>query len=450
MEKVNNFLFDFVSAVQAGKIYCVEHPSFKEFVDRSFILLKEILKARKELVLGIVDEELACEGEIFFEVSRKLKPFLIYLRERGIERMSFLPDVRREELDSFISYLARPRGQVRGEIQEYLSLRGVKHITAGRILVPSSERREKEKPADVVVHYDTSLDALTQSIEKMVKEEDISLLDLKFNVLNMMDNLLGIHRELMNLISVKKKDLLTFCHLLNTSILAMYVSTKMGYSREDVLEIGTAALFHDIGKTTISRKIIKKDEALAKDEFTVMKKHTVKGAGLLLRYADTLGLLPAVVAFEHHLRYDLKGYPWLSYPIRPHFASLLVSVCDVYDALSQRRAYKRDFPPPKIYGIMAKERGALFDPELLDLFFRFIGVWPVGTVVALNDGRVAVVRGVNEEDIFRPRVEVVSPPEEREFIDLKETKKDLEIQNALDPFGEGKEYLEHLNRDGEI
>jgi HD-GYP domain-containing protein (c-di-GMP phosphodiesterase class II) len=150
--------------------------------------------------------------------------------------------------------------------------------------------------------------------------------------------------------------------------------------------------------------------------------------------------LPVLVAFEHHMRYDLKGYPKVDVPYTLHVASRIVAICDVYDALAQRRSYKTDYPPEVIYKIMMKERGSAFDPELLDDFFRIIGVWPVGSLVSLTDGRIAVVRQENEAEIFRPKVEAVHPREKREMIDLN-TRKDMGIERSLNPFSEGKAYL---------
>ena len=79
---------DFTSAIQAGKIYSAEHPRFKEFAEKSFQSLQEIFEDREELAVGVVEGEVACGKEIFFDLSQKLKPLLVYLEERGIERFS--------------------------------------------------------------------------------------------------------------------------------------------------------------------------------------------------------------------------------------------------------------------------------------------------------------------------------------------------------------------------
>jgi putative nucleotidyltransferase with HDIG domain len=294
-----------------------------------------------------------------------------------------------------------------------------------------------------VKQYEGSIQTVQNSLNQVLNEEEIDYLDLRFNIFNVMENFMGRHQELLNLVSVKERDLITFMHLLNVSLLSMFMASKLGFAKDDVLDIGIAALYHDIGKLSISLKILQKRGKLADQEFTRMKDHTLLGTKILSRYKESLGILPIVVAFEHHLRFDLKGYPKAAFPQRPHVASLIISMCDVYDALAQKRTYKKDYPPDKIHELMEKERGKLFDPHLLDRFFQFIGVWPVGTLVRLNDRSTAVVRETSEQDIFNPRVEVLSPRKKRGVIDLREAS-DLHITKSLNPLNEGKEYLDMI------
>jgi putative nucleotidyltransferase with HDIG domain len=442
-DKVKTSLLYFMNAVQASKLYSEDHPKFEEFVSRLFAILDEILGTRKELIFGIVDHEVAWEDEIFFDMSHKLRGLINFLEESGIQRVVFQQGLREDELRSFLVFLTRTKRQEQIDEDEYFTLHGIQNIRAGKLKsqvhVESAEKRAEE----TVKQYESSLQMVTNSMNQALNEEEIDYLDLRFNILNVMENFMGRHQELLNLVSVKKRDLITFMHLLNVSLLSMFVASKLGFAKDDVLDIGIAALYHDIGKLSISLKILQKNGKLADQEFTRMKDHTLLGTRILYQYKDTLGILPIVVAFEHHLRYDLKGYPKAAFPQRPHVASLIVSMCDVYDALAQKRTYKKDYPPDKIYELMVQERGKLFDPQLLDRFFHFIGVWPMGTLVKLNDKSVAVVRETNEQDIFNPRVEVLSPQKKRGHIDLREAG-DLRITRALNPLGDGKKYLDMI------
>ena len=429
-----------MNAVQAGKLYTEGHPKSQEFINRLYEILTDILSTRKEFVLGIVDSELAWEDEIFFELSNKLRGLINFLEESHIQRVVFQQGLREDELSSFINFLARTKRQDQIDEKEYFSLHGIQNIRAGRLksLVQVEDREDLRE--ETTKQYGNSIDFVSGSINTVLNKEEIDFLDLRFNILNIMENFMGRHQELLNLVTVKQRDLSTFMHLLNVSLLSMYIASKLGFTKEDTLDIGIAALYHDIGKLSISLKILKKKGKLEEKEFARMKDHTLLGTRILYKYKDALGILPIVVSFEHHLRYDLMGYPKVAFPQKPHVASLIVSMCDVYDALAQKRTYKKDFPPDKIYELMIKEKGKLFDPQLLDRFFQYIGVWPVGTLVRLSDKSIAVVREINEKDIFKPVVEVLSPPKKQAKIDLSEVKS-FSISKALNPQGDGKRFL---------
>lgn len=205
-----------------------------------------------------------------------------------------------------------------------------------------------------------------------------------------------------------------------------------------VLRSVSRPFFHDIGKVYVSRKIIKKADKLTDVEFSAVKSHTVLGAEILLNYVETLGILPVVVAFEHHLKYNLQGYPKVPFLQPLHMASLIVTICDVYDALTQRRSYKRDYPPEMIYEIMLRERGALFDPDLFDKFFLIMGVWPVGTIVRLTDQSVGIVRREGTTSIFTPVVDIVYPKKLPDLVDIATAK--IKIEKSLNPLTEGKDF----------
>ncbi|MBM3249940.1 MAG: HD domain-containing protein [Candidatus Omnitrophica bacterium] len=442
-EKIESAFRDLISALQVARLYPDWHPQFKKSVEKAYSSIREVLEEKKELVIGIVGEELAFEKEIFFDLSRNVRPAILYLKQRGIERIEILREFNQEELSEFISFLVAPKEELKKEAQEELALRGVKNISAGKIRVSSGTAADiqVEKAISHLSIYEESLKTVGESLEAILNEKEIDRLGLQLAVTGVMENLLGRYQELLNFATLKRYDLKTFSHLLNVSILSMYFSSRLGFAKDEMLDVGIAALFHDIGKSYISRKVIRKPGRLTEEEFTVIKSHALLGAEIMLKYTGSLGILPVVVCFEHHIKYDLSGYPKTHFYGRPHIASLVVSTCDYYDALSQRRGYKADYPPEIVYGMMQREKGATFDPVLLDEFFKLIGVWPVGTLVALSDGRIGVVREENDDDPFRPTIEVIAPADKRERIDLKGQKDGLKIEHSLNPLTEGKDYL---------
>ncbi|MFA5150879.1 MAG: HD domain-containing phosphohydrolase, partial [Candidatus Omnitrophota bacterium] len=358
--------------------------------------------------------------------------------------ISFGRDLEKEELYKFIGFLTRPKEETKGRSADLLALAGIRNIAIGKVRSSpaAASSGPKQQPLDLTDVYQESLEEVSLPLAKIMNREAIDGLSLKLTLNNIIENLGIYYQQLLKLVTLKRYDLGTFTHLLNVSILSIYFSSKLGFSKDVVMDIGLSALFHDIGKLYISRKTIRKPGALSDLEFAQMESHTVLGAKLLMQYVETIGIMPIVVSFEHHLRYDLSGYPRFPYKNKQHIASAIVSICDVYDALSQRRTYKTDYPSDMIYNLMLRGSGTTFEPGLLDIFFKAIGVWPRGTLVALSDERVAVVIDENEDDIFLPVIRVIHPQGQEEVINLRENN-DIKIDRYLSPWTEGKEFL-HL------
>lgn len=441
-ERIEEAMRGLLACLQVVKLYTAKHPLFAKTLDKAYLSLSEAMQQGEELVLGIVGEELVFEKEILFDLSKNIRPALVYLKDRGIEKIVFSRGFSKAELEKFVVFLSAPKDDSELGPKERLQLSGVKNIRVDKInsepMIVSLPQGQIDRIASV---YNSSMEKAINTVSELLDAKSIDHLALKFTMNNLMDNLDKLPKEFLKLISIKRHDVATYAHILNVSILAMYFSSKMGFTKEDVLDIGVAGLFHDIGKLYISHKILGKPERLTEEEFNTIRSHTLLGAEILLNYQESLGILPVVVSFEHHLRYDLQGYPKLPHLKKPHLASLVVAICDVYDALYQRRGYKTDYSPDVIYNIMSREKGTAFEPELLDKFFKAVGVWPIGSIVALSDGRIAVVRDQNEADIFLPKVEVISPADKKEFIDLKHDGSGLKIERFLSPWKEGKEFL---------
>jgi HD-GYP domain-containing protein (c-di-GMP phosphodiesterase class II) len=442
-DKVKLCFIYLLNAIQAGKIYTENHPTFSEFVGKLHDAVQAVLLVKKELILGIVSGELAWEDDIFFDVTKKLGTLVDFLKEARIERIIFQQGLRFEELSAFISFLAHIKKMDKVDEQEYFSRHGITNIRAGRIRTLTPVEDPEEKAKEIMRKYENSVGTVSNSINVVLDEKDLNYLDLRFNVLNCMEDFMGKHQELVSLMAVKQKDVLTFVHLMNVALLTMFFASKLEFGKDDVLDLGIAALYHDIGKLYVSTKILQKKTTLAETEFIQMKDHPLLGVKILNNYTETLGILPLVVALEHHVRHDLTGYPKLAYPQKPHVASMMVSICDVYDALALKRTYKKDYPPNKIHDLMMTNKGKIFEPELLDKFFQGIGVWPVGAIVSLSDESVAVVREINEEDAFKPKVEVIAPESKKEMINLAKTKT-VYITETMNPKGKGKDYLRYL------
>jgi putative nucleotidyltransferase with HDIG domain len=444
MEKIENSFKELLASLQTAKLYGPTHPITKTSVEKAYLSLRDVLAEKAELVLGIIGDELAFEKEIFFDLSKFLRQMILYLKDRGIERIAFNRGLELEELYKFIEFLTLSKEETKGDPQELLKASGVRNIFIGKVKASSVSGSDSGvKVPDLTNLYQASLDKISPSLTKIMESEAVDGAGLKLAIDNIASNLGSYFEQLFKLATLKRYDTGTFTHLLNVSILSMHFSSKLGFSKDVVMDIGLSALFHDIGKLHISRKTIRKPGQLSAQEFSQMESHTVLGAKLLMQYVDTIGIMPVVICYEHHLRYDLSGYPRMPLKTKQHMASSIVSICDVYDALSQRRSYKTDYPPDMIHSLMMRGSGTTFDPELLSAFFKILGVWPIGSIVALSDQRVAVVVEENTDNMFLPRVKIIAPEHTGQVVDLKEVKDSIKIERYLSPWSEGKEFL-HL------
>ncbi|MFA5350931.1 MAG: HD domain-containing phosphohydrolase [Candidatus Omnitrophota bacterium] len=440
LAKVEKAFKELLTCLQTAKMYGTMHPMFQKSLDKAYAAFEDVLAQRQEMVIGIVGDELAFEKEILFDLGKLLRSAILYLKERNIERLAFYSGLSKEELGKFVGLLAGPKEDFKTDPQVLLVHIGVQNISIGKLKVDG--RKENDILAGNQLElYNSSIDRVSQVLSSVLNSEKIDPLGLKFSLNNIIDSLGTQRQELLKLATVKRYDAEIYVHMLNVSIFAMYFASRLGFEKNDILDIGVAALFHDIGKLYISRKTLHKPDKLSEQEFNRIKSHTVLGAEFMFEYVDSLGILPVVVSFEHHLKYDSSGYPRMPLLRKQHIVSSIVAICDVYDALSQRRGYKQDYSPDVVYNIMNKDRGSAFDPELLDKFFRFMGFWPVGSVVALNDGSIALVKDENESDIRRPKVEIVFPKDKRRLVDLIQDNS-LSIERYLNPWKEGREYLQ--------
>ncbi len=442
---IQEFLRQLISILQVAKMYTTDHPRFESLLPELYAVLDKVIAEQSELRFGIVGDELVFGQEVFFELSKNIRQELAYLKKKGIEKIVFLKGVSQEELKVFVATLVlTEEGK---DLNEQLRKGGVTHIILGKISAGSQQSTQAAKVAMPKVEelVDSSVKSVEDSLQTLLDGRSLDADQLRKTITNVMENLMGQYHELLKLTAMRKYDTLTYLHLLDVAILSMFFASKLGFSKEDVLDIGIAGLFHDIGKVHISRKITSKEGGLTTEEFAKMKSHAILGSELLLRYIDSLGILPVVVAFEHHLKYDGSGYPKLKFFKKQNIASSIVSICDVYDALTQRRSYKRDYPPNMVYGIMNRERGTSFSPELLDEFFKLIGIWPKGTIVKLDNDYIGVVTAINPDDIASPTVKILSPADKRgESADLARLKGQLMIIESLNPMAEGKQYLQYI------
>jgi HD-GYP domain-containing protein (c-di-GMP phosphodiesterase class II) len=212
-------------------------------------------------------------------------------------------------------------------------------------------------------------------------------------------------------------------HAANVALLAIALGRKVGVGKVDLGDLGVAAVFHDIGLRACPAELLEKGGALDSTERAIINQHPIQSVEFLLgeRRFTKSALSRIIVAFEHHRTTSGTGYPPGSR--KPDLFSRIVSVADVYDALTTRRPWRKAFRPDVALGMMLRDSGQRFDPALLSAFVNLVGLYPIGTLVRLDTGEMGVVvqGGGEGKRVSRPIVLLLDEKHERaQTVDLLE------------------------------
>jgi putative nucleotidyltransferase with HDIG domain len=254
--------------------------------------------------------------------------------------------------------------------------------------------------------YSDALVHVKSFVDDVRKGTDIDYRKATPLVANFIDSVFRNEAAAVTLFKLRGFDEYTYTHSINVSILAVLLGKHLGLDKPTLLQLGLAGMYHDVGKAKIQESILNKPGKLTENEFKAMQAHPLEGYKIMQKQ---VGLDPEILraVVEHHERHDGTGYPrGLKHQDIGRF-SRIISVVDVYDALTSRRVYKDAMAPAKALGMMYQWRDKDFTPHAIDNFIRCIGVFPVGSFVRLSGGEFGIVSSINAVRPTKPEVKVV-------------------------------------------
>jgi len=291
-----------------------------------------------------------------------------------------------------------------------------------------------------------SFDKTTQYINKALEDvrlgNSIDTNQAKQLVSELADQVISSSHALVWLTFLKQRDEYTANHCINVCILALSFGRCLEFDKQQLNDVGLGGLLHDVGKMKIPDVILNKPGKLTPDEFEIMKQHPDLGFQLLKNEKDMpLGVLDSVL--HHHERKNAHGYPD---KLSGHDIPLLtqvISIVDVYDAVTSDRCYHDGLSPYEALNNIYKWAEKDFDKPLVESFIKCLGIYPIGSLVELDNGLVGVVISASKKARLRPMIMLVldknkRPFKQRKILNLanpnwKKGPHATEISNILDP-----------------
>lgn len=209
-----------------------------------------------------------------------------------------------------------------------------------------------------------------------------------------------------SLYDIRTYDNYTYVHSLDTCIMASFLGLTNGFNERELKDLAIGAILHDIGKVKVDNKIITKSGALSEEEFKEIRKHPEYGEEILkknLRIPDNA--IKAVI--QHHERIDGRGYPYGLVDKEISKFGKIVCICDVYDAVSNDRVYRRKFSPNEAYELILAGSGTAFDSGIVLNFRETFAVYPLGCCVKLSNSVEGYVIRQNRNFPDRPVIRVL-------------------------------------------
>ena len=373
------------------------------FADKGRFYLGTTLLAHESLTLGRLAEALAAAD---------------------IRSLTFESHTTAHDLEALIEVLHGER--------ERSDLGGVRLNAAGA--ADSAAPEWHQRLTDLRRAYAAGVDVLRESSARAAMGGVIDLNVANQVVSQIADEVSNDPEYGLLLSAVKSYDEYTYIHMVNVCVMSVALGELIGLRHDQVLVLGLGALLHDIGKVFVPAEVLNAPGRLDEDQWRLIQRHPVDGAGLFFATGPGLYHPAATILLEHHVGFGSDGYPTL-HGHAPSVPSRLVSVVDCYDAITSKRSYRDPLDRHKALDIIRAAAGEQLDPAAVEAFTALLGDHPIGSLVALDTGDVAVVVRQHEARRDQPTVLVLldrtGAPAEVEERDLAEV--GARVVRRLDP-----------------
>ncbi len=243
--------------------------------------------------------------------------------------------------------------------------------------------------------------------EEGVIEREQQLMEL---VVDVVEEILGNGDIMYNMMDLKAYDDYTFYHSVNVAVLSAVIGVRYGMEEEELRILTMAALLHDIGKRFLEDDILNAKRPLREEERHIMLQHPKLGYEFLTKHYNFTPEV-ATAVLEHHECYNGEGYPMRKSGLEISIFARIIKLADVFDAMTSKRPYRDMLPPSDAIEYIMAMCGSEFDPKLVEVFLKWVAVYPVGCEVVLSDDRHAIVTKNFPNFVLRPVVKLLETGE---------------------------------------
>lgn len=376
-----NFLISLGQVLATMSLYDDGHPARQRAIEVSFEQLLQLTTGSPCVEYSFIGRDAVAGTRVMQELGGW--DWAAKLSAARIERIEIDADVTKESFEQFVDELFR---QVQGRCWDTAETRQLVKppIRFGRLDVRASGTFKSpvepgdspeggpEGPAPMAPVSLTEETAAVRWIhEQVTRSGRIPMAEAESVVYSLAAAMHASEKVLVPLLELKQYDQYTTTHACNVAVLSMALAERLGLSPAEVRAVGIAGLLHDIGKTAIPHDLLIKPGRYTDEERQVIQRHPVDGAKILMGRERGLGLA-AVVAYEHHIYLNGGGYPSVRFPRACHYASRIVHVCDIYDALCTNRPYRQAWNADQTLAYLHEQSGRELDPEIVRAFIDMI------------------------------------------------------------------------------
>jgi putative nucleotidyltransferase with HDIG domain len=397
-----------VNLHQFINMYPPGHPMINQKLSELDDTVQQHLRSGRSLCIDIVGPEIHYDGVAWRADTLEAAPIIRELADLGVHSIHIQQGVQREELRGVSAFLSEIKQDAcREQFTTQLARRGISHVSLASI-VPLDTRWRTEPWPDAPTGpldpaYAESLVLAQQTFETVAAGGALNLATVRGLVELMTSRVVRSSAALSQILAMKHYENLTYCHSVNVALISLLLGKRLALDEPMTTCLVEAALLHDMGKTRVPLEIVKKPTALDKNERKTIEKHTIFGAEILI---ETNGVHPlsATVALEHHRGIKGGGYPDLGEDAVPHLMTQIVTVADVYEAVTAARWYHPPRSPEQACLILARQAGSQFNTTVVKALVSTVTFFPLGSLVRTNRGENGIVIRTNPDDPLHPHL----------------------------------------------